>query len=256
MQQNRTQFTENQKLILYSEVGGVCPNCTNQLMYEKKTGNYKRFEIAHIYPLNPKKEEEECLKDEEKLDTDPNGLNNLICLCVDCHTIFDKPRSVDEYRDLVKKKKHLIQVNEVKKSWSNTTLEDEIFQVINYLSNEEFDFSGEDIINYDPKTIDKKTNRSITPLTKRTIKRNVEDYYSMLNNKFKELDETDPLTTETISTQIRSQYLVIKKQNPEMSQKDVFDSMVSWIRKLTDQDSNDASEVVVSYFVQNCEIFE
>lgn len=256
MKDNRIKPTENQKLLLFAEVNGVCPTCPNQLIYEKNKKNYKRFEIAHIYPLNPTKPEFELLKKEEKLDSDPNSLHNLICLCVDCHTKFDKPRTVEEYKNLVSIKKKLINRNKEKEIWNNTNLEKEIFDIIELLSDEDLDFNSDDILNYDPKTIDNKTNNSITFLTKRTIHRNVQDYYSLINNKFKEIDKIIPLTTETISCQIRTHYLSLSKQQIDRSQKDIFDGMVIWLSKKTNQQSNEASEIVISYFIQNCEIFE
>lgn len=256
MEEKRISLSENPKLLLFAEVSGVCPTCPNQLIYEKNKKKYKRFEIAHIYPLNPTESEFELLKDEEKLDSDPNSLNNLICLCVDCHTKFDKPRTIKEYRNLVAIKKKLINQNKEKEIWNNTKLEAEIFHIIDLLSEQDFDFKADDILNYDPKTIDKKTNDSITFLTKRAIHRNVQDYYSQINNRFAELDKIAPLTTETISSQIRTHYLTLSKQEKDRSQKEIFDGMVNWLSKCTNQPSNEASEIVVSYFIQNCEIFE
>lgn len=256
MNENRKSFTENDKLILFSEVNSVCPNCPNTLMYKKNKKNYKRFEIAHIYPLNPKPEELIVLKFEEKLSVDPNNLDNLICLCVDCHTKFDKPRTIDEYKKLSKLKKRLIKKNKEKDIWNNTKLESEIFQLLDFLSNEEFNISSEDILNYDPKTIDSKINESITYLTKRSIHRNVQEYYAPINQKFSELDKISPLTTETISAQIRTQYLTLSKQLDDRSQKEIFDGMVDWLEKVTHQQSKEAATIVISYFIQNCEVFK
>ena len=226
MKENRKTFTENDKLVLFSEVNGVCPNCPNTLMYNKNKKNYKRFEIAHIYPLNPKPEEKELLS-EQILSTDPNSLDNLICLCVDCHTQFDKPRTVSEYRKLSILKKSLIKKNKEKEIWNNTKLEKEIFEIIDFLSDEEFDISSKDILNYDPKTIDSKIDDSITFLTKRNIHRNVQEYYTPINTKFSELDKLAPLTTETISAQIRTQYLTLSKKNSNREAKRKF--LMEWL---------------------------
>ncbi len=256
MKENRIKLTENKKLLLFAEVDGVCPTCPNKLMYEKDGKQYKGFEIAHIYPLHPTGIELELLKGEDKLDSDPNNLNNLICLCVDCHTKFDKPRTIKEYRKLFTIKKKLIDRNKEKEIWNNTKLEKEIYDIIKFLSGKDFEFDTKDVLNYDPKTIDNKVNESMTYLTKRTIHRNVQDYYPKIKKKFTELDKIIPLTTETISSQIRTHYLTLAKSNNELSQKDIFDGMVSWLSKQTLQQSNEASEIIISYFIQNCEVFE
>lgn len=255
MDTNREPFTENDKLILFSEVEGMCPLCPNSLMYEKNNQNRKNFEIAHIYPLNPKKDEIELLKNEEKLSSDPNDLKNLICLCVSCHTKYDKPRTIAEYKELVSIKKSLLRHTKDKLLWSDTKIEKDINEIIRILATEEIDISKEDILKYDPKEIDRKVNDTITPLTKRKIHRNVQDYFQIIKSKFIELDKVTPLTTETISSQIKTHFLLLCKEHKDINQKIIFDSLVSWLSKRTKQDNNEASEIIISYFVQNCEVF-
>ena len=223
MSKEREAFTENDRLILFTEVDGMCPLCPNALMYKKNKQNRKNFEIAHIYPLNPKKEELELLKNLERLSSDPNDLKNLICLCVSCHTKFDKPRTIEEYKELVSIKKTLIRESKDKLLWNDTKIESEIVEIIKLLSNEYVDFSKEDILAYDPKEIDRKVNDTITPLTKRKIKRNVQDYFNIVKTKFVELDKITPLTTETISSQIKTHYLLLCKEHKEVNQKIIFE---------------------------------
>src|SRR5690606_7803795 len=119
------------------------------------------------------------------------------------HTIFDKPRTLSEYRDLVAKKKRLIKRTTEKTLWSDTKIENDISEIIEMISKEDFDLSKEDLLNYNPKEIDDKTDDTITILTKRKIHSNVRDYFHIVKSKFIELDKITPLTTETISTQIK-----------------------------------------------------
>ena len=91
-------------------------------------------------------------------------------------------------------------------------------------------------------------------LTKRKIHRNVQDYFYIIKNKFIELDSISPTTTEIISLQIRTHYLLLRKQN--QNQKEIFDALVEWMTKRTNQNNYEAAEIIVSYFVQNCEVFE
>ena len=90
---SRKNFSENTQQFLYDEVKGKCPLCLNSLTYEKNNKLYKDFEIAHIYPLNPTKDEIELLKDEIRLGN-VNDLTNLIALCPNCHNQYDKPRTI------------------------------------------------------------------------------------------------------------------------------------------------------------------
>lgn len=253
---NRKTISKYDELQLFSEVDGVCPNCTTILIGNKSGKKRKDYEMAHIYPLNPKPEELVILKDVEKLNTDSNHPDNLICLCLKCHNEFDNPRTLEEYLKLFSKKKKLINLFKEKSYWTNSNIENEIFQLIDFLANEDTDLEDEDILNYDPKTIDDKTNSSITKLTKRKIHINVQEYFNKVKNKFRDLDKLQPGTTETISIQIKQHYLLLKKNDPTKNQKELFDAMTNWLNKRTQNISYESSEIIISYFVQNCEIFE
>lgn len=90
-------------------------------------------------------------------------------------------------------------------------------------------------------------------MTKRKIHQNVQDYFYKISAKFKEIDFVEPMTTEIISSQIKTHYLLLKKQGT--NQKEIFEAMVTWLQKQTKQDNREASEIIISYFIQNCEIF-
>jgi len=247
----RRTISPNEHLILHAEVNGVCPLCPTILMYNKNGKNQKGYEVAHIYPLNPLPKEIELLKNEEKLNDDLDHGDNLICLCTPCHKKYDKDKTVEEYRNLVKKKKEIIKRRKEKEIWTKTSIEIQIFEIINVLVDQDFKF--DDNLQYLPKTIDEKTNQSITPLTKRKIHQNVQDFYYKISTKFKEIDFLEPNTSEIISSQIKTHYLLLNKQ--DSNQNIIFEAMVSWLQKQTKQDNREASEIIISYFIQNCEIF-
>jgi len=175
----------------------------------------------------------------------------LICLCNPCHKRYDKDKTVEEYQELLRKKKDILKRKKEQELWSRTSIEKQIFEIIEVLVDQNFEF--EDNLGYSPKTIDDKTNDSITVLTKRKIHQNVQDYFFKISAKFKEIDFVEPMTTEIISSQIKTHYLLLKKQGT--NQKEIFDAMVAWLQKQTKQDNREASEIIISYFIQNCEIF-
>lgn len=251
MEKERRKIPPNEQLILHSEVNGICPLCPTVLIYEKNGRNQKGFEIAHIYPLNPLSKEVELLKNEEKLNSDLDHGDNLICLCNPCHKRYDKDKTVEEYQELLRKKKDILKRKKEQELWSRTSIEKQIFEIIEVLVDQDFEF--DDNLEYSPKTIDDKTNDTITVLTKRKIHQNVQDYFFKISAKFKEIDFVEPMTTEIISSQIKTHYLLLKKQGS--NQKEIFDAMVAWLQKHTKQDNREASEIIISYFIQNCEIF-
>jgi hypothetical protein len=250
----RKEFTENEQLLLHTEVEGVCPLCSHELLY-RKTNLFKSFEIAHIYPLNPTSEEQSLLTNEDRLSVDPNDLNNVICLCPDCHRKFDKPRTVQEYRFLFEKKKAILQRQIQKSLWHSGDLLEEINSLILHLAEvEEEGQNDNDILDYDPKTIDEKVDSSISLLVKRKVHSNVADYYHIIRDRFKELDRNSPSTTEIISSQVKTHYLKLARSTTD--QKVIFNGMVEWVTTKTGNRSDEACEIVISYFIQNCEVFK
>lgn len=69
------------KCYYYNKVNGRCPICGGVLVYTKKGKINKSFEVAHIYPANPRPEEKKLLSGEERLSEDVNDLKNVIAVC-------------------------------------------------------------------------------------------------------------------------------------------------------------------------------
>ncbi|MCG3663015.1 ABC-three component system protein [Aliarcobacter butzleri] len=255
MSSERKQYTTNQYLILYNEVDGLCPLCGIELIYEKANKLNKRVNLAHIYPHSPTKEEKILLEGVEKLSEDVDSIDNIIWLCPNCHEKFDKPRTLDGYNKLIKMKKRFIQGRLVSKEFNNYKIEEEIKDILLFLANYEYTENDNTLLElkYNPETIDNKTDITITNLKKRKIKQNVREFFHILKKEFQNIDTTKPNKSTKIATQIKSFYNEVfdKTQNQE----EIYDYLVEWLHKKTNK-SKDASSIVVSYFVQNCEVFD
>lgn len=249
----RKQYTPAQNVALVSQVSRVCPLCDEPLFYKKKGASYKNYEIAHIYPLNPTVDEKQLLKNEERLSIDINDEDNVIPLCEVCHGKFDKPRTVEEYRNLLYIKRKLIERSDQESLWKSYNIEEEIGKIIDTLYTE-VDFDDEIEITYSPKKIDDKLNDTITRPTKRKIKNNVRDYYVFIKDQFNHFDQNYPDLSEMISGQIKIFYL--KQKRFGYGQQVIYENIVSWIIFKTKPDSDDAAEIIAAFFIQNCEIFE
>lgn len=253
MSNNRKTASDNQDIVLFEEVDGMCPLCSASLIYEKNGRKYRQFEKAHIYPLNPTSEEHELLKNEKKLSSDVNSLNNLIALCKSCHTQFDKPRTVEEYRKVYAIKKKLLKAAESKSVWKSFNLEEDINKIIEELAFED-NFKTYKKLEYDPKTIDSKINNTLSPLTKRKIKGQVSEYYHIVKSKLIAVDAIKQSSSELISSQIKSYY--IKMSLIHDDQQSIYEEIVNWLNHKTNSISYDASSIIVSFFIQNCEVFK
>lgn len=252
MSNTRRNPTDNEAAILLSEVENLCPLCSITLMYEKKGKKNKRFEAAHIYPLNPTAEEYELLKDEERLHEDVNHLDNFIALCRKCHKQFDHPRTIEEYRKLYGLKKLLIARAEARDKYHDYQIELEIKQIILKLT-EYSDEATVQPLGTDALRLEQKANETLTGLTKRKIRNDITDYYIYIKEQFKMLDKQEEDSFDLIASQVKTFYLKLKKT--EKSQQVIYEQLTEWLSKKTENSSKEACSIIISFFVQNCEVF-
>ncbi len=253
MTNSRKKYSPAQEVALTTQVDGLCPLCGKSLFYTKNSKNYKAYEIAHICPLNPTPEEEDLLKDEERLHSDVNHPNNLIPLCKGCHGTFDKPRTVEEYRNLYTIKQSLLARSQQQEIQTQYQLEKDITSVIEGLYSGNLPNSSRDL-ELDPKSLEKKLDDSMARPTRQKIKHNVQDYFIYIRNELFALERINPNVTNLISSQVRAYYY--KQKSLNLSQQDVFVNLVAWLDVKTNPQTLDAAEIVASFYIQNCEVFE
>ncbi len=237
---------------LCTEVNQVCPNCGSSLFISKGGKRWRNYEIAHIYPLNPKPDEIELLKSEKKLSIDANHEDNLIPLCFPCHNIYDNPKTISGYRDLVKKKEDIIKQRVQQNVFSQYHLETEISEIIESLSKEDAQFEESSLS--EAKRVDEKLDETITPFAKRKIKNNVTWFYLFIRERFADLERSEPGKAVLIAHQVRTFYL--KQKMLTSDQQEIFENTVKWISSKYSNSSETAAEVIAAFYIQNCELFE
>ena len=249
----RRQYRPAEELDLTTQVEGYCPLCDKNLFYEKGNRRFKGYELAHIYPLNPTPEELKELDGVEILSSDVNHTDNLIPLCHSCHRQFDKPRSREEYGRLVSLKQAILARAVQRDLRSEYQLEADIHSIIVRLQGSESDhFVSE--LELDAKQADSKFDTTLPFLMRRKIKGAIADYYNFIKLAFRELELQKPNASALIYAQVRAFYL--KQKALDQPQPEVFRSVVAWICSRSSADNVEAAEIVTSFFVQNCEVFE
>jgi len=244
----RRKPTENENIILFGEAEGVCPKCYRSLMSKVGGNLVKVYEIAHIYPWSPREHEVELLKGLEQLSDNVDDIANLIALCRPCHKIFDNPRTVEGYLEMVSIKKELSRLAQIKSEMASGALDERITQVVGSLLGSE---EGVALSMAAMKVKDKLGDTKVASLRVK-ITGHVNYFYSFIKERFADLDSITPGVSELIYAQVRARFLELKVQG--YSQSEIFDAMTEWISVKSGGNANDA-EVVASFFVQNCEIF-
>lgn len=83
---------------------------------------------------------------------------------------------------------------------------------------------------------------------------NVVQYFPFVEEKLKELNNERKLTYEKISGDVKRAYLEFASN--EDRKEVIFNQLCEWLAEKAQTDKKSACEVIISYYVQNCEVFE
>lgn len=249
---NRVTLTPNQYDYLYGQQRGICPGevCGgNNLKVKEKSRITKIGEGAHVYPLNPTENESLLLIDVEKINDDLNHLDNIILLCPNCHTVYDKMKTVGRYNKMLDLKKAMISFDKSLSLYSSLNIDNEIREIIDYI-----------VGNYEEITVDlslkfKKIEDKMLPEYKihivNLVQINFKYYYKAISRIIKSANSDKGNSFDLIASQIRTAYLEFNKVNEKVN---IYNVMVDWLHKKTSK-TRQACEIVIAYFIQNCEVF-
>ncbi|WP_029050164.1 ABC-three component system protein [Cupriavidus sp. amp6] len=254
MAAKREKYSDEEHSILYAETGGICPLGKESLLFTKAGARkpQKGYEVAHIYPLNPTAAQAAALAGYPP-PTDINGLSNVIALCPNCHTKYDKQFQVDEYLALKEIKHGFLSDAKARQNISRFALEKEVYEILDLISAHDPADDSDTTLSFDLTTVEQKLKTGMSPLQKREIKANAVDYYIRIRDHLKQLEQQDQFAVLLLQRQVNTYYIAMQQDQPE--NKDlVFNYVAQWISEKTNK-SLLASKILASFFVQNCEIF-
>ena len=246
----RKKPTETQLRLYLREVDYHCPLCGKELQSRKQQKNNKLFEIAHIYPNSPTNEQYENLLGVERLGDDSECYENKIALCKDCHDTQDYHTSLKDYVKLLEIKKKCLRATALHDATQTLGLESEIEMVVKGICNIGIEEYSE--LNFNAVNIANKFTTS-EYLLKTKISAYIFNYFTYIRDLFTEMDGKNGFMFGILCSQIRCAFL--KMNETGASKNEIFDSLVDWINNKTHTVSKEACEAVVSFFVQNCEVF-
>ena len=242
--------TEAEQLLYLKEVSFICPLCGKNLRHRKQQKANKLYQIAHISPNSPTEEQYKLLGYLQRLGENSESFENNIALCKDCHDQQDYHTTQADYLKLLKKKEHFLELTNLQEATLSMGLEKEIENVVSrvcFLREDELDN-----LNYTPVRLTKKFAANEL-LLKNRVSMYVTNYYPYIRDCFKDLEGSNGFRLKALSLQIKSCFT--KMEGISNSKSDIFDQLVEWIMSKTLTSSRDVCEAVISFFVQNCEVF-
>ena len=242
--------TDTEQQLYLKEVSFVCPLCGKILQHRRKRKANKLYEIAHIFPNSPTEEQYDLLGSLPRLGDDSECFENKIALCKDCHDQQDYHTTPADYLNLLEKKEHLLKLTNLHEATLTMGLELEIADVVKRGCSLREDEMAR--LNYTPVKLTKKFSADEF-LLKTQIGMYVTSYYPYIRDCFKEVEGVNGFRLTALGLQINSCFT--KMEGISDNKADIFDKLVEWVMAKTLSTSRDACEAVISFFVQNCEVF-
>ena len=137
----------------------------------------------------------------------------------------------------------------VRAIFNEISLQDDLIDIINSLVQK---LKTPEKIKINNKAV-KIKNKITDPLLRNKIRENVADYYKFIDNYFKSCNLNDK-QYEIILSNFRLAYLKISEN--EDNQEKIFENMVDWLLQQSKNSSRIANEIIISYFVQHCEVYD
>lgn len=251
--QPRIALTNNVEMQHIQEVGGYCPLCGKSLFRRKGQRVSKQYQIAHIYPNSPNANQKTELHGLERLGVSCEDFENKIALCRDCHGFYDDHTTKEEYLKILNIKKQLMDSNYMQESMASVEIEKDLLIIIEKLSTINDSELNELDLKYKGVKLSNKIEDEYS-LLRRKIQNNVCTYFNFIKENMKSLSDEKRINFELIASEVKSAYL--KASQITDNKAEIFNSLVEWLNKKIIETTKEGCEIIISFFVQNCEVFD
>lgn len=245
----RKDCTDLQERELLDETGGLCPLCGEPLIGYKNGRRFKLYDIAHIYPHSPTPKQLEDLKD-IPVPKDVESLDNLILLCKKSHPRQDFYTTRDDYLLLYAKKQQLVAEYRARQEAAGVDLATELKDILMRLL--ALDDSELTELSFEPILVRRKIKEASL---RRKVLNYVSLYYETLKLQFRELDNRRSTMSRVIASQFKLAFVKQRASSLLLDREQIFNGLVEWVQSKVGG-SRSACEAVVSYFIQDCEVFD
>ena len=221
-------------VLLVAEAGSTChgEGCPNQL-YLRENG---RLEFCYdVVVIDPAQSDEDT--------------ENLIAMCPSCAAKY-RARGSQSIEYLQEMKRQLLDSYDDRDVSSSETVQDGVRRVLQKIPTVKPP-QGVDL-NYDPVPLRNKIREENVELYIRT-KNHVNVYYSDVHETFQELGKEGLLRFKPFCAQVRMLYLSYADMGYDQPR--IYREMTRWLHTATNEDW-DYCQIVISYFIQKCEVFD
>ncbi len=106
----------------------------------------------------------------------------------------------------------------------------------------------------DPYDIDEKIDHKEGALLEK-ININIARYYKVIKSEFLKHEKLGRKKFHLVAAEMNDRYQSLSK-NRNLTQEQIFDALVDWLERHVPKASRTSCEIIVSFFVQDCEVFD
>lgn len=230
----RPSLKDKHGAYLVTEAGN-CPNdgCSHSL-YIRENGQLNMvYDIAVIDP--------DCGED---------NTDNLIAMCPACCARYSSNRSPEVILRMKEIKRSLLDLYEAQEITGGQSIQDSVRLVIEQIP--KMQKTSDVDLNFDPVPVRSKINADNDMLYAKA-QMHVNLYYPAVNDAFIALSNEKKLRFTPFCQQVRLNYLNLNEKGYD--QETIYYQMTKWLCDATNGSWN-ACEIVISYFIQKCEVFD
>lgn len=231
-----------------AEVGYECPLCHKELVEQVRGRARKKYRITQIFPNDLDDNTAAEFEAEYPKPLNLNAPENLIALNEEESSDYLFDPSVELYKKLYETKRALVKSHQAKMNVNQEQLEEEIRTVLDAVMDLQ-DQPATEPLNFDALHVDEKIKEPF--VLRKTVRDEAITYYSYIEKVFRDSNAN----FDVIASQIKASSKMLESSG--LSQKEVISQLSEWIRHRAGlgDDAEMASNIVVSFFVQNCEVF-
>lgn len=217
---------------LLTESAGFCPNCGKALTVSNNGKTEKVYEVSFI---------------DKNAEAKPENLMAMCPMCFATYLIDDNKKLCKELQD---KKNVLTTHKQSVRLLDDLPLEKGITGVITRIKK----LKEKDLVQaaLDPKELNKKIDPSQDLALYLSVNNYVTTYFLKIHEIMMNLDKRKAIDYEEVQDQMKAIYRRLKKANK--SKLEIFTEISDKIHRVTLQDDI-FCQIVVSYFIQSCEVF-
>lgn len=231
-----------------AEVGYECPLCHKEIVEQVRGRTRKKYRITQIFPNDLDDDTAAAFEAEYPKPVNLNAPENLIALNEEESSDYLFAPSIKLYKKLYETKRALVKSQRAKMNVNQEQLEEEIRTVLDAVMDLQ-DLPATEPLNFDALHIDEKIKEPF--VLRKTVRDEAITYYSYIEKVFSDSNTN----FDVIASQIKASSKMLESSG--LSQKEVISQLSAWIRYQAGlgNDAEMASNIVVSFFVQNCEVF-